>query len=90
MLKLLVEERQREFFAEGKNWFDILRVGRREGAEYKQFFIEQVLQVASASNQSMMKAKLGDSNSWYLPIHADELTANRELVQNPYYTNLGN
>jgi hypothetical protein len=90
MLTLLLEERQREFFAEGKNWFDILRVGRRTGDGFKELFIEQVLQVASASNQSMIRAKLGDLNSWYLPIHAEELSANSDLVQNPYYINLGN
>lgn len=90
MLTLLLEERQREFFAEGKNWFDMLRVGRRTGDGFKELLIDQVLKVASASNQSMIKAKLGDMNSWYLPIHADELSANSELVQNPYYNNLGN
>jgi len=90
MITLLLEERQREFFAEGKNWFDMLRIGRRNGNEFKELFISQVLQVASASNQSMIKAKLSDTNSWYLPIHAEELSANSELVQNPYYNNLGN
>ncbi|MDD4968472.1 MAG: RagB/SusD family nutrient uptake outer membrane protein [Paludibacter sp.] len=90
MMTLLLEERQREFFAEGKNWFDLLRVGRRSGTGFKDLFINQVLQVASANNIGMLRAKLGDSNSWYLPIHADELSANPDLVQNPYYNNLGN
>lgn len=90
MLTILLEERQREFFAEGKNWFDMLRIGRRTGDEFKALFIDQVLQVASASNQPMIKAKLGDPNSWYLPVHADELNTNSELIQNPFYNNLGN
>lgn len=90
MLKIMLEERQREFFAEGKNWFDILRVGNRPGDEFKELLIEEVLKVASASNQSMIKAKLSDKNAWYMPIHADELSVNSELVQNPYYNNLGN
>jgi len=88
-MTLLLEERQREFFAEGKNWFDLLRVGRRTGAGFKDLLINQVLQVASANNIGMLRAKLGDSNSWYLPINADELSANPDLVQNPYYNNLG-
>ena len=90
MMTLLLEERQREFFAEGKNWFDLLRVGRRPIAGFKDLFINQVLQISSASSIGMLKAKLGDQNSWYLPIDADELSANPDLVQNPYYNNLGN
>ncbi len=30
MIQILLEERQREFFAEGKNWFDLLRIGTRK------------------------------------------------------------
>ena len=90
MIKILLEERQREFFAEGKNWYDLLRVGRRENAGFKDLFIEEVLQVASASNSAMIRAILQDPNAWYLPIHTDELTTNKLLVQNPYYENLGN
>jgi starch-binding outer membrane protein, SusD/RagB family len=90
MLSLMLEERQREFVGEGKNWFDLLRVGRRTGNGFKDLFINEVLQVASANNIGMLRAKLGDPNSWYLPIHADELSANPDLVQNPYYNNFGN
>jgi len=38
----------------------------------------------------MVRAILQDPNSWYLPIHSDELITNELLVQNPYYANLGN
>ncbi len=90
MMELLLQEKQREFFCEGKGWFDILRVGRRDLPGFKELLIEQVVQVASASNQAMMRAKLTDKNAWYLPIHADELSVNSQLVQNQYYINLGN
>ncbi len=90
MMQLLLEEKHREFFCEGKNWFDILRVGRRDLPGFKELLIEQTVQVASASNQAMMRAKLTDKNAWYLPIHADELSVNTQLVQNQYYINLGN
>jgi starch-binding outer membrane protein, SusD/RagB family len=89
-MKIVLAERQRELFCEGKNWFDLVRIGNRPDAGFKNLFIEQVLQVASASNSAMIRAILQDNNSWYLPIHSDELTANKLLVQNPYYTNLGN
>lgn len=90
MIQVLLEERQREFFAEAKNWFDLLRVGIRPNAGFKELFIEGVLQVASASNSAMIRAILQDSNAWYLPVHTDELNTNKLLVQNPYYANLGN
>ncbi len=90
MMNTLLEERQREFFAEGKNWFDLVRTGIRPNAGFKDLFIESVLQVASASNSAMIRAILQDPNAWYLPVHTDELTANKLLVQNPYYANLGN
>ena len=89
-IQIILHERQRELFCEGKNWFDLVRIGSRPDAGFKNLFIEQVLQVASASNSAMIRAILQDGNSWYLPIHTDELTANDLLVQNPYYANLGN
>jgi hypothetical protein len=89
MMKIILQERQREFFCEGKNWFDLVRIGSRPDAGFKDYFIEQVLQVASASTSAMIRAILQDSNSWYLPISSTELTANELLVQNPYYANLG-
>ncbi len=90
MIQLLLEERGREFFGEGKNWFDLVRIGRRSDAGFKELFIDQVLQVSSASTMSMIRAILQDNNAWYLPIHSDELLSNKLLVQNPYYANLGN
>jgi len=90
MMQVLIEEREREFFSEGKNWFDLVRIGRRTDPGFKELFIDQVLQVSSASTMSMIKAILQDSNAWYLPIHSEELLSNKLLVQNPYYANLGN
>jgi hypothetical protein len=90
MMKLLLEERERELFCEGKNWFDLIRIGSRNIPGFKELLIDQAAQVASAGNQAMMRAKLADPDSWYLPIHADELSVNTFLVQNPYYINLGN
>lgn len=90
MIKILLDERAREFFCEGKNWFDLLRVGQRNEAGFKEIAIEEALQVASASTSSMVRAILQDNNAWYLPVHTAELETNELLVQNPYYVNLGN
>lgn len=90
LIRNILYERQREFLCEGKNWFDLVRIGRRSDPGFKEFFIEQVLQMASASSTPIIRAILQDENAWYLPIHADELTTNKLLIQNPYYEALGN
>lgn len=89
MLLLLLQERQREFFAEGKCWFDLLRLGSRDNYKYKDILIEQVLSVAGANNQAVMRSKLADTNSWYMPYHEDETAVNPLLEQNSYYGKLG-
>lgn len=95
LMRQLLEERQREFFAEGKNWFDLVRTGLREVQDpsntgFKNLMIEHVLQVASPSTQAMIRSKLTDPNSWYLPVSTTEMNANSLLKQNPFYENLGN
>lgn len=90
MLEVLLQERQKEFFAEGKNWFDMLRIGRRNIAGCKDLFISYATMSASANDIAMMRAKLADENSWYLPINDTEMKNNFELKQNPFYENLGN
>ncbi|MBD8490695.1 RagB/SusD family nutrient uptake outer membrane protein [Echinicola sp. CAU 1574] len=88
MLQLVMDERAREFVGEGKNWYDLLRVGSRNNYQYKDYLITQVLLTAPASSAPIIRSKLLDENSHYLPIHINELSANRLLVQNPYYDNL--
>ena len=90
MIELLLAERQREFLAEGKNWFDILRIANRDVPGFREFALTEVLQVVAAGNQAMIRAKLADPNAWYLPVHYDELSVNSFLKQNPFYENLGN
>lgn len=90
MLSGLLRERQREFVAEGKNWFDLLRVGRRSLSGCKELFIQNVLYTAGAAEYEANRMRLMDENSWYLPINESELKNNFLLVQNPYYDNLGN
>ncbi len=89
MLKTVLEERQRELFSEGKSWFDILRIGSRDNYKYKELLITQVLAVTGANNQAIIRSKLSDVNSWYLPYHEDETAVNPLLVQNSYYEKLG-
>jgi len=83
----LLEERGREFSVEGKRWFDLLRVGKRNHFENKQVLIDIMLSKAGdAQELAIMKTKVLDSMSYYLPIYEDEIKYNRNLVQNPFYS----
>ncbi|MDE6451814.1 MAG: RagB/SusD family nutrient uptake outer membrane protein, partial [Odoribacter sp.] len=85
-LKLLLNERQREFVGEGKRWFDILRIAKRNDYKYKEYLLEVLLANISAKEYETWKAKLSDPNSYYLPIHKDEIDNGRGILnQNPYY-----
>jgi len=91
-LQHILLERSREFLAEGKNWFDLLRIGRRDGevAGAKDLATFYILEgITNVVTYDSMKAKLLDFNSWYLPINTDELNNNEYLVQNPFYEALG-
>lgn len=88
-LNMLMDERQREFVAEGKRWFDILRVARRNNWEYKDYLLSALLDGIPAKDRPMWEAKLSDVNSYYLPIHKDEIDANAGMLkQNPYYEDI--
>jgi starch-binding outer membrane protein, SusD/RagB family len=89
MLTYLLEERQREFCGEGKNWFDLLRIAKRDNfSTYKSMVIDQILLSANANNEALIRSTLSDNNAWYLPINSDELELNKKLVQNEAYSNL--
>lgn len=89
MLTSLLSERQRELLGEGKSWFDILRIGKRDNYKYKELLTTQVLSVTGANAQAIIRSRLADVNSWYLPYHEDETAVNPLLVQNSYYEKLG-
>lgn len=85
-LMMVIDERQREFIAEGKRWFDILRVAQRDNYAYKSYLTEKLLAGVSAANRPIYESKLQDTNSYYLPIHENEIKNNTGILeQNPYY-----
>lgn len=88
MLNIVLNEKALEFIGEGKRWYDLLRVGKRNNYEYKDYLIEQVLLGTAGGSSPIIRSKLLNNNSHYLPIHIDELKSNRLLVQNPYYDSL--
>jgi hypothetical protein len=82
---LILEERARELAYEGKRWFDLMRMGRRNNYERKAKFIELIIKNVPATQKRALASKLNDPNGWYFPIYSDEIENNLNLEQNPYY-----
>lgn len=82
MEDLVLLERQRELMFEGKRWFDLLRVARREGNNDK--LLSLVLR-KQKSNVSASAVKLKSTEYLYLPYFETELKSNDLLRQNPVY-----
>jgi len=80
--ELVMVERQRELMFEGKRWFDLMRMARRDGKTDR--LIKLVIR-KSEENSSVLSSKLKDMNALYWPISESELKANPRLKQNPFY-----
>ncbi|PJJ10478.1 putative outer membrane starch-binding protein [Flavobacterium sp. 1] len=85
VIDYVLAERSRELAFEGKRWFDMLRVARRNNYARKDILINAAIENAPADQQQSIIAKLQDPNSHYLPINTGELYTNKALVQNPFY-----
>lgn len=77
---LILRERRREFFAEGKRWYDLVRMAEREGSTTNML---SLLLTKYSSNSSAIKAKTSTLSSLYNPIYKSEMDVNPYLVQNP-------
>ena len=83
--KALLDERGREFLFEGKRWFDLLRAAKRNNFENKYLIINMILAGADIKQQAILKTRVYDTLSYYLPIPEHELIYNQNLEQNPFY-----
>lgn len=81
----ILEERGLELAFEGKRWFDLLRMGRRNNFSRKSKLIEIIVKNVPSTQKRILATKLTNPNGWYLPIHENEIERNKALVQNPYY-----
>ena len=81
----ILRERSREFAFEGKRWYDMLRISKRNNYRQIDLMIAIVAESAPADRQQSIINKYRDSRSHYLPINEYELQADRNLVQNPFY-----
>lgn len=85
-LEMVLNERTLELLGEGKRWFDVLRVAKRDDYKYKQYLFDVLLSDVSAKEYAIWLSKLQDPNSWYLPIHKDEIENGMGILeQNHYY-----
>jgi hypothetical protein len=84
---IILEERAKEFCGEGKRWFDLIRIGRRNNYERKNRLIEILAENKTYEEAEIIRSKYSNPDSWFLPIHQDEIDQNNKLVQNPYYVN---
>jgi hypothetical protein len=80
--ELVLRERERELMFEGKRWFDLVRMARRAGTTAP---VLNFIASNFAGDVSMQISKMSNMEALYLPIHQDELTANRALKQNDFY-----
>ena len=82
---VIMTERANELAYEGKRWFDLLRLGRRNNFSRKTKLIEIIIENVPSNQRLVLASKLTNPLGWYMPIHEEELESNKNLEQNPYY-----
>lgn len=83
----ILEERALELAFEGKRWFDLLRMGRRNNYARKENLIDIIIKNVPSTQKRIIAAKLSNPMGWYLPIYEKEIERNWNLIQNPFYNN---
>jgi hypothetical protein len=86
LLEEILDQKEMEFMAEGKRWYDLLWFGRIAGNKYKKLFISKVVQGNQTTNQQWILSVLQDTNAWYMPLPQADIEHNKLLEQNPYYS----
>jgi starch-binding outer membrane protein, SusD/RagB family len=81
----ILEERALELAFEGKRWFDLLRMGRRNNFVRKQNLIDIIIQNVPSTQKRILATRLTNPLGWYLPVYEKEIERNRNMIQNPFY-----
>jgi hypothetical protein len=83
LIDIIMKERAMELAGEGKRWFDLVRVATNDNRP--EFLVNSVVNSRTVGERAIVRARIIDPRSWYLPILKDELDKNPNLVQNPFY-----
>ena len=81
---LVMAERQREFVGEGKRWFDLVRYAQRHGST--QQMLRNFLGRKYSENRNAIFAKMNEMSSLFFPVQEKEMKINKDLHQNPVWT----
>ncbi|MEO5909765.1 MAG: RagB/SusD family nutrient uptake outer membrane protein [Pelobium sp.] len=81
----ILHERSREFAFEGKRWYDMLRIAKRNDYRQLGVMIAIIAEAAPVDRQQSIINKYKDTRSHYLPINQNDLQLDKNLVQNPFY-----
>ena len=82
MEDLVFDERQREFLFEGKRWYDLVRLSRRDNSNTR--MVSKVLSKFE-QNVAAIRIKLASQDALFFPYYKNELDANPYLEQNAAY-----
>jgi starch-binding outer membrane protein, SusD/RagB family len=77
---LVLRERQRELLFEGKRWYDLVRLAKRENSVSA---LNSYVELKASGSNAILGAPVMDA--MYMPISKTELSSNPFLTQNPYY-----
>lgn len=78
----LMNERRREFLFEGKRYYDLVRMARREGNTDR---FRATLASKYSGGSNALKVKMMMMDFMYMPVHKDQMELNPNLVQNAAY-----
>ncbi len=82
----LLMEREFELGFEGKEWFAAVRVSRRPG--YQTVLIDKAATEHSmGQSYQVIRARLLNPESWFLPYYYDEVENNQQLEQKEFFQN---
>lgn len=81
MQELVLRERQRELLFEGKRWFDLMRVARRNNDATA--IMKYISPKLTGDNMQIKKMSIMDA--LYMPVLQSQIEINPKLVQNPFY-----
>ena len=90
LLEEILGQKEMEFMAEAKRWYDVLWLSRIGNGKYKEQAVSLVLDgnsgTTATTKPQWIESVLRDPYAWYMPIPEDDIQHNKELVQNPYYS----